>query len=107
MDRPITLLHTADVHLGASFPYLGPRGKDHRRQVSETFKRVAEEALSRRVDLFLVAGDLFDSAAPSKGSVELGLAELRRLGEAGITVALAPGTHDHDGPDSIWLPPRI
>lgn len=102
MGRPITLLHTADVHLGASFPYLGPRGKDHRRQVSETFKRMAEEALSRRVDLFLVAGDLFDSAAPSKGSVELALAELRRLGEAGITVALAPGTHDHDGPDSIW-----
>lgn len=96
------MLHTADIHLGASFPYLGPKGKDHRRQVGETFRRVAEEAISRRVDLFLVAGDLFDSPAPSRSSVELALGALGRLAEAGVTVVIAPGTHDHDGPESVW-----
>lgn len=102
MGRSVTLLHTADVHLGASFPYLGPRGREHRRQVGETFRRVAEEALSRRVELFVVAGDLFDSPSPSRSSVEVALGVLQRLGEAGVTVVVAPGTHDHDGPESIW-----
>ncbi|MFQ6672166.1 MAG: exonuclease SbcCD subunit D [Candidatus Tectimicrobiota bacterium] len=102
MARPVTLLHTADVHLGASFPYLGPRGTDHRRQVVETFRQVVEEALARRVDLFLVAGDLFDSTAPSRTSVEFALAALRRLGEAGIPVVVVPGNHDHDGPEAVW-----
>lgn len=102
MDRPLTLLHTADVHLGASFPYLGSEGKDHRRLVAEAFQRVVDEALSRRVDLFVVAGDLFHTRTPGRPVVELALSALARLAEAGVTVALAPGTHDHDGPDSVW-----
>ncbi len=102
LSRPLSLLHTADVHLGASFPYLGSKGKDHRRQVAETFSRMVDEALSRRVDLFIVAGDLFHTKAPGRSTVEWAVASLRRLGEAGITVAVAPGTHDHDGPDSVW-----
>lgn len=102
MRQSITLIHTADVHLGASFPYLGTRGKDHRRRVAESFERLVDEALARRVDLFLVAGDLFHTKAPGRSTVESAIGALRRLGEAGITVALAPGTHDHDGPGSIW-----
>lgn len=102
MSPSITLIHTADVHLGASFPYLGPRGKDHRRQVAGSFQRLVEEALSRRADLFVVAGDLFHTTAPGRTTVEFAIGALSRLGEAGITVVLAPGTHDYDGPASVW-----
>jgi DNA repair exonuclease SbcCD nuclease subunit len=70
--------------------------------VTKTFKRLTDEALSRQVDLFVVAGDLFHSKDPGSSVVEFAVRELRKLGEEGITVVLAPGTHDHDGPGSVW-----
>lgn len=102
MRRPITLVHTADVHLGASFPYLGSKGSGHRRRVEEAFSRVVGEALSRHVDLFVVAGDLFHSNSPGRRTVDFATQALRRLVDSGIVVAVVPGTHDHDGPDSVW-----
>ena len=51
-------------------------------------------ALAEKVDLFLIAGDLFDSNVQPRRSVERVAAELKRLVEARIRTVIIPGTHD-------------
>ncbi|TMI80892.1 MAG: hypothetical protein E6H03_07620 [Bacillati bacterium ANGP1] len=62
----IRLLHTSDIHLGATFKVLGERGREQHRQVRETFARVVGLAIEERVDAVLIAGDLFDSVAAAR-----------------------------------------
>jgi exonuclease SbcD len=100
----VRLLHTSDVHLGATFRMLGERGREQRRQLEATFTRVVALAIEERVDLVLIAGDLFDSVAASRAGVGFATPELRRLGAAGIRVCAVAGNHDPLGEGSavVW-----
>jgi DNA repair protein SbcD/Mre11 len=100
--RPIKILHTGDVHLGAKFSFLGPGGREHRQQLLATFSRTVDLAITSQVDYFLIAGDLFDSNFPSRPTLDALLAELKRLGDEGIDVLLVPGTHDRLNRDCIY-----
>lgn len=96
------ILHTADIHLGARFLSLGSKGQEHRRQLLRTFERVANLAISERVDLFVIAGDLFDSNNPPPFLVEETLRILEEVIQAGVATCLLPGTHDPPGPRSVY-----
>ena len=50
----------------------------------------------------LICGDLFDSNAQPRRSVERAVGELRRLTDAGIRVVIIPGTHDVYDSHSIY-----
>lgn len=94
----LRLLHTADVHLGARHADLGDRATVLRERQFASFRASVELALSQNVDLFLVAGDLFDSNTQPRRSVERVAAELARLARASIRSVIIPGTHDvYDG----------
>jgi exonuclease SbcD len=54
------------------------------------------------VDLFLVAGDLFDSNTQPRRSVERVAAELARLAAARVRSVIVPGTHDCFERSSIY-----
>ena len=58
----IRILHTADVHIGAPFEFLGGRGKDQRTAVREAFKRITGMASGEGFQVLLIAGDLFEAA---------------------------------------------
>ncbi|MGD9496180.1 MAG: exonuclease SbcCD subunit D [Armatimonadota bacterium] len=105
----IRLLHTADIHLDAPNQALGERAADLRRAVRDAFTRVVDAALQQQAQLLVVAGDLFDSAAPDGATVEFALAQLARLAHAAppIHVALLPGTHDCWAEGGLWETPRI
>jgi DNA repair protein SbcD/Mre11 len=90
----LRLLHTADVHLGARHADLGDQAAAQRERQYAAFVASADLALAERVDLVLVAGDLFDSNVQPRRSVERAAAQLRRLVEARIRTVLIPGTHD-------------
>ena len=90
----IRLLHLADVHLGRPFHMLGEKGAAQRRALEAAFTRAVDLAIAQRVDLVLIAGDLFDSPKPSSGIVELVGRDLRRLEDARIRTALIAGNHD-------------
>lgn len=98
----VRLLHTADVHLGARYRDLGASAADQRERQMAAFTASVDLALAEKVDLFLVAGDLFDSNTQPRRSVEAVAAHLRRLADGGIPVALLPGTHDVYDPASIY-----
>jgi len=90
----LKFLHLADVHLGATFRMLGEKGAAQRRQVEETFGRAIDLAIAERVQLVVIAGDLFDSPKPAPRTVDAVAGQFRRLAEAGIRVAMVAGNHD-------------
>lgn len=90
----LRLLHTADVHLGARHTDLGEGASALRERRFAAFRSAIDLAVAEKVDLFLVAGDLFDSNAQPRRSVERVAAEIRRLVEAKIRTVIIPGTHD-------------
>lgn len=90
----LRLLHTSDVHLGATFKVLGERGREQRRQLQETFQRVVDLAIAERVDAFVVAGDLFDSAAAGRALLPFAAEQFGRLDAAGIPACVIAGNHD-------------
>lgn len=90
----LRLLHTADVHLGARHSDLGDQAAAQRERQFAAFKAAVDLALAEKVDIVLIAGDLFDSNTQPRRSVERVAAELKRLGAAKIRTVLIPGTHD-------------
>jgi len=90
----LRVLHTADVHLGARHADLGDQAAAQRERQYAAFVATADLALAERVDLVLIAGDLFDSNVQPRRSVERAASQLRRLVEARIRTVLIPGTHD-------------
>jgi DNA repair exonuclease SbcCD nuclease subunit len=90
----LRLLHTADVHLGARHADLGDRAATQRERQFAAFVATVDLALAEKVDLVLIAGDLFDSNVQPRRSVERAAAQLKRLVDARIRIVISPGTHD-------------
>jgi exonuclease SbcD len=96
------LLHLADVHLGARHADMGAAAVRQRERQLAAFTRAIDEGLKAGVDAALVCGDLFDSNAQPRRSVERAVSELKRLTERGIRVVIIPGTHDVYDSRSIY-----
>ena len=98
----LRFLHTADVHLGARHADLGEEAAAQRERQFAAFQATIELAIAEKVDLFLIAGDLFDSNTQPRRSVERVAAELRRLAAAKIRTVIIPGTHDVYDRSSVY-----
>lgn len=98
----LRLLHLADVHLGARHDDLGEVAAEQRERQFAAFSRAIDAAIARRVDVVLICGDLFDSNAQPRRSVERAVGELTRLAERHIRSVIIPGTHDCYDPTSIY-----
>ena len=96
----LTFIHAADFHLDSAFGALDQRRSAARRRESrETALRLSNYVNSQGVDLVLLAGDLFDSAAAFR---ETGEQLSAALGQMEAQVFIAPGNHDWYGPGSPW-----
>ncbi len=98
----LRILHTADVHLGARHTDLGEQAVALRERCFAAFRASIDLTIAEKADLFLVAGDLFDSNVQPRRSVERVAVELHRLVEARIRVVIIPGTHDLYDRSSIY-----
>ncbi|MEP7158899.1 MAG: DNA repair exonuclease, partial [Chloroflexota bacterium] len=96
------LLHMADVHLGARHDDLGATAAAQRERQFAAFQRAIELALTEKVDVVLICGDLFDSNSQPRRSVERAAAELGKLAARHIPVVIIPGTHDCYESGSIY-----
>ncbi len=101
-NRMLRLIHTADVHLGARHADLGDAAAGQRERQFAAFRATIDLAIAEGVDIFLIAGDLFDSNTQPKRSVDRVAAELKRLAAAHIRTVVIPGTHDCYDRSSIY-----
>ncbi|HEU5036165.1 MAG TPA: exonuclease SbcCD subunit D [Nocardioides sp.] len=83
------ILHTSDWHLGRSFHREGMLG--HQAAYVDHLLEVVE---SERVDLVVVAGDVYDRALPHVDAVRLADEALARLAASRAKVVLTSGNHD-------------
>jgi exonuclease SbcD len=98
----LKVLHTADIHLGAKFSGLGSKGASQREQLLATFKNIIATAIGEKVDIVLIAGDLFDSNQQPQKNIDLVVEQFNLLGSSNIPVCLVPGTHDSLDSSSIY-----
>lgn len=82
------ILHTADWHIGKRL-----RRHDRMPEFRDVLDEVERIAREQRVDLVLVAGDVWDRAMPPVDALALGLEALQRLAANAPVVAVA-GNHD-------------
>jgi exonuclease SbcD len=83
------ILHTSDWHLGRSFHREGML--THQAAYVDHLIEVVE---SERVDLVVVAGDLYDRALPHVDAVRLADESLVRLARSRAQVVITSGNHD-------------
>lgn len=106
------ILHTADWHVGKKLGRI-----DRSAELGAAFDEIVGIAKEQKVDLVIVAGDLFDRAAAPLESIALVVDVLTRLAEAGGHVIAMPGNHDSQPlfgllapllrPRAITLVPKI
>ncbi|WP_148572434.1 exonuclease SbcCD subunit D [Nocardioides caldifontis] len=83
------ILHTSDWHLGRSFHGVGLI------EAQAAFvDHLVDTVVAERVDLVLVAGDVFDRALPPVDAVELAGEALARLASTGVRTVVTSGNHD-------------
>jgi exonuclease SbcD len=86
----VKLLHTADWHVGKSIKGLS-RLAEHEAVLADIV-RVAD---SERVDVVVVAGDVYETTTPSPEAEALVLRTLLDLRETGARVVVVSGNHDN------------
>jgi len=87
---PINFIHCSDIHLGRTQYNLPERFDDFRR----SFDHIAEYAIDKEVDFFLVSGDLFNKRNINAATLMQATSVLGKLKEANIPVITIEGNHD-------------
>jgi hypothetical protein len=91
----VTVVLTADNHLGHTAFRQHPRKREEREQrLRHAFQQATDFAIGQGVDLFIQAGDLFDTVAPDERDRSFVAARLAQLKQAGIRVFALGGVHD-------------
>lgn len=83
-------LHTSDWHVGKTL-----KGRSRLDEQEAVLREIVAVARDREVDAVLVAGDLYDSAAPVPQAQRIVVKALADLARSGITVVAVAGNHDN------------
>lgn len=100
--KPIILIHTADVHLGARFSSLEGKAKLHRNDCQNVFSGIINSCISRKVNALLIAGDLFDNFEPQNSLVKFVIEQFEKLRDNNISVFISSGNHDNHKEGNVW-----
>ncbi len=92
-------MHTADWHVGKVL-----KGRDRLDEQRAVLAEIVKIAEANQVDAVLVAGDVYDTAAPSAQAQKLVIQTLLRLRRTGAEVIVIAGNHDHGGTFEAYRP---
>jgi exonuclease SbcD len=84
------ILHTSDWHVGKVL-----KGRTRHEEHIKVLGQVVEIARAERPDLVIIAGDLYDTAAPSPDAVRVVTRALSALRQTGASVVAIGGNHDN------------
>lgn len=85
------LLHTSDWHVGRTI-----RGRSRADEHVAVLAEIVEVARREAVDVVLVAGDVFDTAAPAAQAEQIVYRALLALARTGAEVVVVAGNHDNE-----------
>jgi exonuclease SbcD len=94
------ILHTSDWHVGKVL-----KGRDRYDEHAGALSSIVQSARDEDVDVVLLAGDLFETAAPSARAQGLVMRTLLTLREDGRRVVAIAGNHDNQNLlDAVYRP---
>jgi len=94
------ILHTSDWHVGKVL-----KGRDRHDEHAAVLGSIVRAARDEDVDVVLVAGDLFETAAPNPQAQGLVMRTMMALREDGRLVVAIAGNHDNQGLiDAVYRP---
>ncbi|GGF19022.1 exonuclease SbcCD subunit D C-terminal domain-containing protein [Hymenobacter cavernae] len=96
------ILHTADWHLGQRFIGGNERTEEHRHFLTWLVQTVREQ----RVEVLVVAGDVFDTGSPSNAALELYYNFLLQMQATDCRDIVIVGGN-HDSPATLNAPARL
>ncbi|MDQ2886551.1 MAG: metallophosphoesterase [Chloroflexota bacterium] len=97
-ERVVTVVLTADNHLGyAAFGQSSRKREERQQRLRRAFQQATDFAIAQGVDLFIQAGDLFDTTAPDERDRSFVAARLADLKQAGVHTFALGGVHDTPG----------
>lgn len=88
----VKILHCADVHIGAAESSLGALAESRRAETLITFEKIISLAKEERVDILLIAGDLFNSNTAPKTFTDRVFECFSSIPD--IKIVYAAGNHD-------------
>ena len=83
-------LHTADWHIGKTLV-----GRSRLAEQEQVAAEIVDIAKRERIDCVLLAGDIFDSPAPTADAQRVVCDALAEIAGAGMAAAIVGGNHDH------------
>ena len=92
-------LHTSDWHVGKTL-----KGRNRLAEQDKVLAEIVDIAINHEVDAVLVAGDLYETTAPSADAQKLVINTLLKLARSGIEVIAIAGNHDHGATFEAYRP---
>ena len=92
-------LHTSDWHVGKTL-----KGHSRLDEQELVLREIVGIARDHEVDAVLVAGDLYDTAAPTAAAQQLLVRTLMGMARDGIPVIAIAGNHDHAATIDAYRP---
>lgn len=91
--RKVRILHCADLHFDTPFKELNRELSDFsKRELLEVFKSIIDLTIEEKVEVLLIAGDVFDNLTVNKNTLSFICRELDRINN--VHVFISPGNHD-------------
>ncbi len=97
--RPLRVVHTSDVHLGAYSGSGDDRWAERRSLIEQAFTAVVDLAIREEAQALLIVGDFFDNDRVDDETITFAAQQVRRF--EGETF-LIPGNHDPMDPGHIY-----
>lgn len=94
------IIHTADWQIGKPFKKFGDKEELFRQSRLSAIERIGALAGSQKADHILVAGDIYDSEAPTDKTLREPLERMRLF--PSVHWHLLPGNHDPHRPKGVW-----
>lgn len=92
-------LHTSDWHIGKIL-----KSRNRLEEQACVLREITQIAVDNDVDAVLIAGDIYESAAPTADAQKLVVRTLLHLARQNIEVILIAGNHDHGATFEAYKP---
>ncbi len=92
-------LHTSDWHIGKTL-----KSRNRLEEQARVLREITQIAVDNDVDAVLIAGDIYENAAPTADAQKLVVRTLLHLARQNIEVILIAGNHDHGATFEAYKP---
>ncbi|MCZ4608849.1 exonuclease SbcCD subunit D [Streptomyces sp. Lzd4kr] len=92
-------LHTSDWHIGKTL-----KSRSRLDEQARVLREITQIAIDNDVDAVLIAGDIYENAAPTADAQKLVVRTLLHLARQNIEVVVIAGNHDHGATFEAYKP---